>query len=300
MQKIIVIVGATATGKSNLAFKIAKDINAEIINTDAYQVYKELNAGVNKISLEQRKIIKHHFIDSHSIYDELDIKIFQDLARKKIDEILSKNKNVIITGGSNLYLEAIVKNYELDKARDRKNIKYFDHMSYDEIYDFLYNNDPDEALKIGKNNKRRIIRAAQLFYETKKTKKEQNANANFIYDIFFINTVLNRDELYEKINKRVDLMLTNDWVGEVKLLFEKDENIYKLQAFKAIGYLDILNSIKNNSKIDIENIKKLTRNYAKRQITWNKRYNTININLNNFNYNNLIKKILYFLEPKND
>ena len=296
MQKIIVILGATATGKSTLAAKLAIDLNAEIINTDAYQVYKELNAGVNKTPLSIRKKIPHHFIDSHSIYDEFDIKIFQDLAREKIKEISNRKKTIIVTGGSNLYLESLIKNYELDKARDRKNISFFDHMSYDEIYDYLYENDPEEAVKINKNNKRRIIRAAQLFYETKQTKKQQNKNNKLIYDVFFINTILDREYLYNKIDDRVEQMINNNWVQEVKKLYEFDNNITNLQAFKAIGYNDILNAIINNKNIDIENIKKLTRNYAKRQITWNKRYDKIDININNYNHQELVDKIKLFLE----
>ncbi len=300
MQKIIVVLGATATGKSTLAAKLANDLGAEIINTDAYQIYKELNSGVNKTPLSIREKIPHHFIDSHSIYDEIDMKIFQDLAREKIEEISKKNKPIIVTGGSNLYLESLIKNYEFERARDRKNIDFFDNKNYDEIYEYLYKNDPEEAIKINKNNKRRIIRAAQLFYETKKTKKEQNQNSKFVYNIFFINTILERNELYEKINNRVEEMIDNDWVQEVRKLYELDNDIKKLQAFKAIGYNDILNSIIYNNEIDIENIKKLTRNYAKRQITWNKRYDTIDININNYNYQELLDKVKKFLENNND
>lgn len=295
MDKIIVILGSTATGKSTLAFKLAQDINAEIVNTDAYQVYREINKGVNKITKEKREIVKHHFIDSISIYDEFDIKIFQERAREAICEIIKKKKNIIVTGGSGLYLDSLIKNYNLSAVPERKKVTFFDDKNYDFIYNYLLEKDKEEALKIGYNNQRRIIRAAQSFYETKKTKKELNQNVDFIYDVFFINIVADREKLIKKIDNRVDEMIKNNWKDEVIDLYKKDHNVINLQAFKAIGYSDILLSYLNNQEINVENIKKLTRQYAKRQVTWNKRYDSLDIKMNEFDYNALLYKVKEFL-----
>lgn len=293
MRKVIVIVGATATKKSELAIKLAGDLNAEIINADCFQIYKELNIGINKKMIDTNLGIKQHFINSHSIYDEFNIKTFQNLARDKINQIA--DKNIIICGGSNLYIESLIKNYNLDKSDDRKNIIYFKDKTYEEIYDYLYKNDPEEAIKININNKRRIIRAAQLFFDTNKTKKEQNLNNGYYYDCYIINTVLERKELYDKINQRVDKMIANNWKKEVFELIEKDENIINLQAFKAIGYKQVYDSIRYNNNIDNGEIKMLTRRFAKRQITWNKRYESNNVNVDDFNYENLLQSLKEFL-----
>lgn len=267
MNKIIVITGPTASGKTNLAIKIAKDFNAEIINADSFQVYKEINAGVNKPSQKQMQEIKHHLINSFSIYDTFDIKVFQDEATKIIKSI--QNKNIIICGGSNLYIDSLIKGYNLNKSLSREDIDYFNDWNYDDIYNYVYERDPVEALKINYNNKKRIIRAAQIIHSTNNKKSElDNQKNQYIYDCFIIVTKMERDQLYKKINHRTEKMLMNNWNDEVQELIKKDNNVINLQAFKAIGYKQIADSIINNQAIDLEKIKQITRNLAKKQMTW--------------------------------
>lgn len=294
MKKIIVITGPTASSKSSLAIQIAKDFNAEIINADSFQVYKELNAGINKPSTKQLSTIKHHLINSHSIYDEFDIKIYQDLCNKIIDQLFKQNKNIIICGGSNLYIDAVIKGYNLNKIDARVNIHYFDDWDYEDIYQYVLEHDYDEAIKINKNNKKRIIRAAQIIHESKQKKSSlDNQFKSYVYDCFIIQTSLDRESLYKKIDERVDQMLDNDWVNEVKLLIDKDENINLLQAFNAIGYKQIYNAIIYNVTIDSDLIKKNTRNLAKKQITWckNKYDNKYIFDCSKDNYDDLKNKI---------
>ena len=298
MKKIIVIVGPTASSKSSLAIKLATDFNAEIINADSFQVYKELNVGINKPSKQQLLTIKHHLINSHSIYDEFDVKIFQDLCIQLIDKILVNNKNVILCGGSNLYIDAVIKGYNLDKSMSRNKINYFDDWNYDDIYNYVLKRDYQEAMKINKNNKKRIIRAAQIIYATNQKKSTlDNNQLSYVYDCFIIQTNIDKQLLYDKINKRVDLMLDNGWYDEVKSLLNQDLNVVNRQAFNAIGYKQIANAIVNNQAVDVEHIKKLSRNLAKKQLTWckNKYNNVYHFNVDNDDYMSLNKTIRQWL-----
>ncbi len=301
MKKIIVIVGPTASSKSSLAIKLATDFNAEIINADSFQVYKELNVGINKPSKQQLLTIKHHLINSHSIYDEFDVKIFQDLCIQLIDKILVNNKNVILCGGSNLYIDAVIKGYNLDKSMSRNKINYFDDWNYDDIYNYVLKRDYQEAMKINKNNKKRIIRAAQIIYATNQKKSTlDNNQLSYVYDCFIIQTNIDKQLLYDKINKRVDLMLDNGWYDEVKSLLNQDLNVVNRQAFNAIGYKQIANAIVNNQAVDVEHIKKLSRNLAKKQLTWckNKYNNVYHFNVDNDDYMSLNKTIRQWLTKK--
>lgn len=266
-NKIIIIIGSTASGKSKIAINLANKYNAEIISADAFQVYKEINIGVNKPSIKELNEIKHHMINCFSIYDEFDVKIFQDYVYEIINKNIKEKKNIIICGGSNLYIDAVIKGYNLNKSLDRKSIHYFDDWEYNDIYQYVYEKDPTEAIKIGKNNINRITRVAQIIFDTKKAKSEQDTQMrNYIYDCCIINIINDRETIYQDIDNRVDKMIENNWAKEVQELFDKDNNIVNLQALSAIGYRQILESIINKTELDIDNIKKITRNYAKRQI----------------------------------
>lgn len=298
MEKIIVIVGATGTKKTKLAISLAKAFNAEIINADSFQVYKELNVGINKPTSQQLLEVKHHLINSHSIYDAFDIKIFQDLATELIKQIKQRNKNVIICGGSNLYIDALIKGYDLNKTDAREAINYFNNWTYDEIYEYVLNRDKTEALKIGYNNKKRIIRAAQIIYSTNLKKSElDNQKQSYIYDCFIIQTIMDKQGLYTELNNRTELMINNEWINEVKNLLQKDANIINLQAMKAIGYQQIAHSLIQNKEIDIEYIKQITRNLAKKQLTWckNKYKDVYQFDIKKDNYDDLVCSIKKWL-----
>ncbi|MGL4950561.1 MAG: tRNA (adenosine(37)-N6)-dimethylallyltransferase MiaA [Mycoplasma sp.] len=298
MKKIIVIVGATASGKSALALKLAQDLKTEIISADAFQIYKELNVGVNKPAQEALNLIKHHFIGSHSIYDEFDIKIFQDECVPVLEDLINRTKTAIICGGSNLYIDAVIKGYNLDKSHSREEITHFDNWSYDEIYQYVVDRDPDEASKLNYENKKRVIRAAQIIFDTDQPKsKLDNQVNNYVYDTFIVETLLERDILHSIINKRTDEMFDNGWIEEVQSLYSSDNTIINLKAFQAIGYRQIAESFINNIDIDRELIKQGTRQLAKRQMTWNRnRYKDINrFDPLNDDYSTLLNKIKEFL-----
>lgn len=299
MKQVIIITGPTASKKSSLAIQIAKDLNGEIINADSFQVYRELNAGINKPNTQQLSEVKHHLISHMSIYDDFDIKIFQEQCVKKIDEILQNNKTVIICGGSNLYIDAVIKGYDLDKASSRGETTFFDDWAYDDIYNYVLERDEEEALKINYNNKKRIIRAAQIIFLTNQKKSTQDIQKNhYIYDCFIIETTRDRNKLYELINERTIKMLNNNWVEEVKQLMDKDPNIINLQALKAIGYPQVIQHLQTNEPIDIERIQQLTRNLAKKQQTWcrTKYQNKYVFDVDNDKYETLLNDIKFWLK----
>ena len=266
MNKLIVIVGPTSSHKTNLAVKLAKYFQFPLLNADAYQVYKEINLGTNKMSKEEIETLPVYLMDCISIYEKWDIKIFQDRAKKIINKIYSQNKIPILVGGSNLYVTALIKNYNLKTSLPRTS-KYSSYTNQ-QLYNLLFLKDKISAQKIGIGNKRRLIRALQIIDDTginKSAKDLQNVN---YYNCLTIYMDVKREQLYATINKRVQEMVNSGWKEEIIRLLKKDPDIMKLNALKAIGYKQIYDAIINNKPINISLISQKTRNYAKRQITW--------------------------------
>ncbi len=188
----------------------------------------------------------------------------------------------------------MIKGYDLDKASSRGQTTYFDNWEYDDIYKYVLERDEQEALKINYNNKKRIIRAAQIIYLTNQKKSSQDTQKdNYVYDCFIIETTRDRNKLYELINERTIKMLNNHWIEEVKALMDKDPHIDNLQALKAIGYPQVIEHIKTNEPIDIEKIQQVTRNLAKKQQTWcrTKYQNKHVFNVDLDNYKDLLEEI---------
>lgn len=294
MNKIICIVGPTASNKTKLAIEIAKKFNGEVISADAFQVYKQLNAGVNKPSSKQLSETQFHLLNFLNLDEEWDIKKFQSMAKEIIIKMWSDNKLPIIAGGSHLYIDALIKNYSLDKASKRTN--QYDNLSANELYDLLSSLDYDEALKIGNNNQKRLSRALEIITQTKQKKSLIDNDNNYIYDTLIIRCDDDRQKLYERINHRVECMITNNnWIDEVKNIIKEYPNYEKLNSFKAIGYKEISEVILNNQKVNASLIKQKTRNFAKRQITWSKNRYPNQIIFNQNNFDEIIKKIEDFL-----
>ena len=292
MKKLIIIVGSTASGKSSLALKIAKDFNLSIINADAFQVYKELNAGINKPTIQELKEVKHFFINSKSIYDEWHLKKFKDEAYELIDN--SKENVFIVCGGSNLYIDSIIKNYHLVDVDET--LQYI-NFTNEQLYERLKKLDSEEANKISVNNRKRLEQALRIIESNNNQKKSEMDKNNFDqkYKYILISTKIPRESLYQKINSRVLEMINLGWKQEVKSLLEEDQNIMELNSLKAIGYKEVYNSIINDKDIDIESIQKKTRNYAKRQITWIKNKFQVNIEFDNSNYQEIKKYVKDFI-----
>lgn len=262
---IYAIVGPTCSGKSSLAIKLAKVLDGEIINTDPYSCYKELNIGVAKPSSEELNQVKHHLINIVSINERFTIYDFQKTFRNCIEKLIKEKKNIIIVGGSGLYLRSSIYDYKFEESNN-SNYDSLNNLSNEELYKKLKDVDPTSLEKIHINNRKRLIRAYQIYLETGKTKTslEEQQEHKLLYDIKFIGINPNRELLYENINTRVDKMFKQGLKKEVDDLFSKYN--HDLQGFQAIGYKEFID---NNDIETIKNlIKKNTRNYAKRQLTF--------------------------------
>lgn len=285
--KVIVIVGPTTSHKTFLAIQIAKSCDGEIINADAYQVYKGMNIGTNGPTIQELKEAKFHLNEIIYLNETWDIYKFKQECEKSITDILNRNKVPIIVGGSNLYVDCIIKNYDLIPiGRSHE----FDQWSNEQIYHELLLKDPISAFKIGLNNRKRLLRAIEV-YSYSHNDHAIRATKKPLYDFLIIKCEYkDRITLYESINNKVDEMIKNGWVNEIKSLIHQyhDFDLYHSNAFKALGYREIYDHILNRSDLNLDFIKQKIRRYAKRQLTWIN--NKFNIDLI-FNQNNLFEII---------
>lgn len=267
---IIAIVGPTGIGKSKLALKIAKEVKGEIVNCDAFQIYKEMDIGTAKPSLEERREVPHHLFDyvepttSFSVFD------YQVTLRNKIEELQKRNVPIILVGGTGLYLKASLYDFSLNEEKEKISLSKYDAYTNEELHKELEKLDFEESKKIHMNNRKRVLRAIEicLTHNEKKSEMIAKQEHKLLYDVTFIGLTKNRDELYEGINKRVDIMFEMGLMKEVEYLLSKyDDN---LRSFQAIGYKEIIEGKKNNlSEEEIkELIKRNSRRYAKRQYTY--------------------------------
>ena len=261
---IYAILGPTCSGKSDLAEKLSLKLNYPVINFDAFQVYKELDKGTAKPSKELLESGRYFLYGFRSVLEPYDVMNYQEDARNLLSKF--NNDNVILVGGTGLYLKALLFDYkflEEEKMPD----DFLNELSNEELYKKLLLIDKDDAIKIGPNNRKRLLRALYVYKIHGKSKTELNNNGknNLLYsNVIFIGLNIERSLLYERINKRVDIMFDNGLEKEVNSLFSFYGN--KLRAFQAIGYKEFNNE---GSIVEIkELIKKNTRNYAKRQITF--------------------------------
>ena len=267
---MICIVGPTGVGKSKLAIRLAKALNGEIINGDAFQIYKGMDIGTAKPTKEEREIVSHHLFDFVEPDFEYSIYTYQKNLRNKIEELQDKNVPIIICGGSGLYLKSSLYDFVLNENKSDVDMSSFEKMSNEELHNYLSSIDIEESKKIHMNNRKRVMRAIEIYLQEGKKKSEiiflQEHKP--IYDVTFVGLTKDRDELYELINKRVDLMFSLGLVDEVRNLLKKYPAT--LRSFQAIGYKEIISGLASGSSEEEmkELIKKNSRNYAKRQFTY--------------------------------
>ena len=267
---IYIIVGPTGSGKTEVAKQLSDYFDAPIINADAFQIYKDMNIGTAKISKDDPYYSKHHLLDIKEPSESFSVMEYQKLFREKIDELSKDYKNIIVCGGTGLYIRASIYDYtfqEEDVVEDES----LEELSNEELYALLTKLDYEATLNIHPNNRKRVIRAINIAKNQKETKSENisKQKQELIYnDVRILMLNPNRETLYENINNRVDKMFELGLVEEVKELLNK----YQLSntAKAAIGYKEVIDYLNNQMSLDEckELIKKRTRNYAKRQVTF--------------------------------
>lgn len=281
MQKIIVITGPTGVGKTKLSIALAKKYNGEIINADSMQIYKELNIGTAKIKENEKENIPHHLFDIKNIDEEYTIYHYQKDLRNKIDELTKKNKRIILVGGTALYLKAGLFDYTLDENTSNRDLS--NYTDEELVYKLK---EIDKNINIDFNNRRRVERAYNYYLDNNKSITENTSGNKLLYPSIFIGLTTERDNLYQIINKRVDQMIDDGLVEEVKNLYE--QNIYTKPLINGIGYKELYSYFDKKISFEeaIEKIKQNSRKYAKRQYTFfNNKFNIrwFMVNYNNFN-----------------
>ena len=288
---IIVIVGPTAVGKTKLSIELAKKYNAEVINFDSVQVYKKMDIASAKVTEEEKESIIHHLIDIKEYHEDYTVYDYQIDARKKIEELKKKNKNIIMVGGTGLYVKAALYDYRFNK--EEKNDEYED-LSEEELYKRILKINPDST--VDKNNKRRLIR--ELINLTNNTKNDKG-DVLLYDDVFFIGLTTSRDILYERINKRVDVMVNNGLLEEAKYFYNLDRSAKSLKT--VIGYKELFDYFDKKISLDeaLDLIKQRSRHYAKRQYTWfNNKMNVKWFETNFDNFSITVEEVKKYIDSK--
>ena len=291
MSKIIIITGPTAVGKTKLSIELAKKYNGEIINADAVQVYKGLDIGSAKVTKEEKENIPHHLFDIKDVNEEYTIYHYQKDCRKKIKEILDRGNTPILVGGTGLYIKAALYDYKLTEEKETNT---YNNLTTEELYNELLELDRD--IVIDKNNRRRLIRAINYYKENNKS-INNNVTNKLLYDCIFIGLTTDRKVLYDKINTRVDIMMKEGLLNEVKDFYEK--GIRTKPLLNAIGYKEIYSYLDGNISLEeaIDKIKQNSRHYAKRQYTFfNHQLPVVWFETDYNNFNNTIEKVENYIK----
>ena len=306
-NKLIILAGPTASGKTSVSIDLAKRLGGEIISADSMQVYKYMDVGTAKISVEEMQGVKHHLIDVLDPKEDFNIVKFQNMVKCSIEEIVKNGHIPILVGGTGFYIQSVIYDIDFNNEDDNSSVRKkleeeYDAFGADFMHEKLKKIDIVSAQTIHKNNKKRIIRAIEYFLinnEPISSHNEVQREKKSPYDYRFF--VLNppRDILYERINKRVDIMVENGLVDEVKKLREmglSTENI----SMQGIGYKEIIEYLDGEVSLEtaIENIKQNTRHMAKRQVTWFKRENDV-IYVDPFSFESNDKIVDYMIEKIN-
>ena len=286
---IIALVGPTAVGKTKLSIKLAKKYNAEIISSDSMQVYKKMDIATAKVTREQMQEIKHYLIDIVDVNYDYSVYDYQKDARKVLEQLLARNKNVIIVGGTGLYLKALLYNYEFKYNNSKKD---FSDYSNQELYDMVKKIDKNSKIHV--NNRQRLESFLNNHEKNDKIKSDKR-----IYDAKIIGLTRDRKELYDDINKRVDEMINDGLIEEARYFYD---NKFNSKAIKTvIGYKELYLYFDGKISLDeaIDLIKKKSRNYAKRQYTWFNNQMDVkwfNVDINNFN--KTVSEVIDYIEKE--
>lgn len=310
MRDLIILTGATAVGKTELSLELAEKIEAEIISADSMQIYQEMNIGTAKASEAERNKVKHHIIDFLSPEEDYSVSQFQDDCDQAISKIKDKSKIPLLVGGTHLYLRAVLEGFMLPeiepdfKLRDKlENLA--EAKGTKAVHQILGKKDSLTAKKLHPNDLRRVIRAIEIYEQTGKTKsyfKEQQKKRPPRYSAYKFALIRSRENLYHRINKRVDLMMEAGLLDEVKFLLEKHEKLSDT-AHQALGYKELISYLKGRFSLEeaVNEIKKRSRHFAKRQLTWLRKENDLIVfNIEKEAKDNILNTMLKLIKGDKD
>lgn len=302
--KIIILTGPTAVGKTELSIRLAKEMNGEIISADSMQVYRGMDIGTAKITTKEMQGIRHHLIDCLDPDEEFNVAIFQEMAREAVNDIISRGKVPILTGGTAFYIQALL--YGIDFNEEEHDDSYrnslyvigVDENGKKKLHAMLCEVDKEYADTVHYNNMKRVVRALEYNHYTGRKFSEYNdeqrmREAEYEFCYFVLND--ERTHLYERINRRVDIMVESGLLDEVRTLKEKGY-ADTLVSMQGVGYKELLLYLNGENSFDesVELIKKNTRHFAKRQLTWfRKEEDVIWVNKQDYDYND--DRILEFM-----
>ena len=290
-MKIICIVGPTGVGKTKLSIELAKKYNGEIINADSTQVFRGLDIATAKVTESEKEGIPHHLFDIKDITEDYTVYDYQIDSRKCIEDIISRGKTPILVGGTGLYIKACLYDYKFNNESIRNDYSKYTNQ---ELYDKLLSIDPSCNIHI--NNRQRIERALDYFYSNEEPISNKEKTDKLLYDVVFIGLTTDRDNLYDRINKRVDSMVDSGLIEESKKIY--DSNIRTEAVLTPIGYKELFPYFDKEESLDncLDLIKQRSRRYAKRQYTWFNNQMNINwFNTDYDNFNNTIDEIEKFI-----
>lgn len=293
MNKIIVIVGPTAVGKTKLSIELAKKFNGEIINADSTQIFRGLDIATAKVTEEEKENVIHHLLDIKDVTEDYTVYDYQLDGRKCIEDILSRGKTPIIVGGTGLYIKALLYDYKFEDENKVSN--NYDIYTNEQLYDKLLNVDPNT--NIHQNNRKRVERALNYYEQNGEPLSSKEKTDKEIYDAIYIGLTTDRDTLYERINKRVEIMVDNGLLDEAKQVF--DSNTRTKAILTPIGYKELFPYFENQESLEscLEKIKQNSRRYAKRQYTWfNNQMNVCWFNVDFENFNNTVEEISDYID----
>lgn len=274
-SKLIVLIGPTAVGKTKMSIELAKAFNGEIISGDSMQIYRTLDIGTAKIKPSEMEGIPHHLIDIKDPHESFSVAEFQELVRAKINDIIQRGKQPIIVGGTGLYIQSVLYDYQFSEAPSDEEFRIsMEKVAYEKgnqyVHEQLITIDPESAQRLHPNNVRRVIRALEVYHCTGKTitEMQKSQSPRMLYSAAMIGLTMERERLYQRINKRVDIMIDEGLINEVEGLYQT--GLRNCQSIQGIGYKELYEFFDGDLSLQeaIDNLKQNSRRYAKRQLTW--------------------------------
>ena len=289
---IVVILGPTGVGKTKLSVELAKRLNGEVVNADSTQVYRGLDIATAKVTEAEKENIPHHLFDIKDITEDYTVYEYQKDGREVIEDIIERGKTPIVVGGTGLYIKALLYDYRFEEESLKGD---YSNLTDDELYQKAL--EIDSNLSIHKNNRKRIERFLDYYQNNNESLTSKEKTDELLYDTLFIGLTTKREYLYERLNNRVDKMVTDGLIEEAKLIYES--NIQTKAITTPIGYKELFPYFYDIESLDVclDKIKQKTRNYAKRQYTWfNHQVPTKWFNVNFEDFNETINEVLDYIK----